>query len=163
MGTNICLFLICGSVESKKTGELTACEVLLFHYEDMGIPWEIAKLGVRQGMWGAVKKIDPGLRMYQKERASGAPLSRCACMAKINTKVSADYLRHLESTSNNNNNNMLEKENQDSSGKPVGRTIPKLLVVGGAIALACTLDRGLLTKAVIFGVARRFANIGRGL
>ncbi|KAI9092246.1 hypothetical protein K1719_027746 [Acacia pycnantha] len=151
------------AVESKKTGELTACEVLLFHHEDMGIPWEIAKLGVRQGMWGAVKKIDPGLRMYQKERASGAPLSRCACMAKINTKVSADYLRHLESTSNNNNNNMLENENQDSSGKPVGRTIPKLLVVGGAVALACTLDRGLLTKAVIFGVARRFANIGRGL
>ncbi|XP_054825517.1 uncharacterized protein LOC129323024 [Prosopis cineraria] len=150
------------AVESKKTGELTACEVLLFHHEDMGIPWEIAKLGVRQGMWGAVKKIDPGLRMYQKERASGAPLSRSACMAKINKKVGEDYLRYLESTSNN-NNNMLEIENQDSSGKPGGKTIPKLLVVGGAIALACTLDRGLLTKAVIFGVARRFANIGRGL
>ncbi|XP_028756001.1 uncharacterized protein LOC114731634 [Neltuma alba] len=150
------------AVESKKTGEMTACEVLLFHHEDMGIPWEIAKLGVRQGMWGAVKKIDPGLRTYQKERASGAPLSPSACMANINTKVSADYLRYLESTSSS-NNNMLEIENQDSSSKPVGKTIPKLLVVGGAIALACTLDRGLLTKAVIFGVARRFAKIGRGL
>ena len=160
-GTNSCLIFICGSVESKKTGEMTACEVLLFHHEDMGIPWEIAKLGVRQGMWGAVKKIDPGLRMYQKERASGAPLSSCARMARINTKVSPDYLRHLESLSNN-DNDTPENENQDSSGKPVGKTIPKVLVVGGAIALALTLDRGLLTKAVIFGVARRFANIGRG-
>lgn len=148
-----------GSVESDKDGTPTACEVLLFHHEDMGIPWEIAKLGVRQGMWGAVKKIEPGLQRYQKERASGAPLSRCACMSNINTVVSADYLRYLGSTTSN----VLEIENQDSSGKPNGRTIPRLLVVGGAIAIACTLDRGLLTKAVIFGVARRFAKIGRGL
>ncbi|KAL7165648.1 hypothetical protein ACSBR2_041345 [Camellia fascicularis] len=57
------------AVESKRgDGQLTACEVLLFHHEEMGIPWEIAKLGVRQGMWGAVKKIDPGLRTYQRER-----------------------------------------------------------------------------------------------
>ncbi|GFY84017.1 polyketide cyclase/dehydrase and lipid transport superfamily protein [Actinidia rufa] len=61
---------------SKGNGQLTACEVILFHHEDMGIPWEIAKFGVRQGMWGAVKKIERGLRAYQKERASGAPLSR---------------------------------------------------------------------------------------
>ncbi|KAF7828089.1 StAR-related lipid transfer protein 7, mitochondrial [Senna tora] len=145
--------------ESKKDGKMTACEVLLFHHEDMGIPWEIAKLGVRQGMWGAVKKIDPGLRAYQKERASGAPLSRCACISQITTKVTEDYLKYLENTTEN----LLEIENQDSSDKPNGRNIPKLLVVGGAIALACTLDRGLLTKAVIFGVARRFAKIGRGL
>ncbi|RDY14303.1 StAR-related lipid transfer protein 7, mitochondrial, partial [Mucuna pruriens] len=145
------------AVKSRKDGQLTSCEVLLFHHEDMGIPWEIAKLGVRQGMWGAVKKFDPGLRTYQKERASGVPLSRCACAAKINTKVSADYVRSLENTTSD----LLETENQDSSDKPVGRNIPKLLIVGGAIALACTLDQGLLTKAVIFGVARRFAKMGR--
>ncbi|XP_031259084.1 uncharacterized protein LOC116117195 [Pistacia vera] len=148
------------AVESGRgDGQLTACEVLLFHHEDMGIPWEIAKLGVRQGMWGAVKKIDPGLRAYLKERASAASLSRCAFMAQINTKVSADYLRSLDSCTNNSS----EDEMLDSSKKPVGRNIPKLLVVGGAIALACSLDRGLLTKAVIFGVARRFAKIGRRL
>lgn len=144
-------------VESNKgDGQLTACEVLLFHYEDMGIPWEIAKLGVRQGMWGAVKKFDPALRIYQKQRAAGAPLSRCAFMAQINTKVSPDYVRLLESNSGSSS----EVENRDSSKKQ-GGNIPKLLVIGGAVALACTLDRGLLTKAVIFGVARRFANIGR--
>lgn len=146
------------AAESKRDGQLTACEVLLFHHEDMGIPWEIAKLGVRQGMWGAVKKIEPGLRAYQKHRAAGASLSRSAFMAQINTKVSADYLRSLESSSDDSSE--IEKT-LDSPEKPLGRNIPKLLVVGGALALACSLDRGLLTKAVIFGVARRFAKIGR--
>lgn len=144
------------AVESRRgDGELTACEVLLFHHEDMGIPWEIAKLGVKQGMWGAVKKIDPGVRKYQKERAAGAELSRCAVMAQINTKVSADYPRSVEDESND----LTEIETPSSSEKQ-GKNIPKLLVVGGAVLLACSLDRGLLTKAVIFGIARRFANIG---
>ncbi|XP_030530275.1 uncharacterized protein LOC115740820 [Rhodamnia argentea] len=148
------------AVESKKgDGQLTACEVLLFHHEDMGIPWEIAKLGVRQGMWGAVKKIDPGLRAYQKQRSSGSQLSRYAFMARINTKISADYLRSLESTVSNSS----EIECHDSSEQHPGNNIPKLLVIGGAIVLACSLDRGLLTKAVIFGVARRFAKMGRKL
>lgn len=148
------------AVESRRgDGQLTACEVILFHHEDMGIPWEIAKLGVRQGMWGAVKKFDPALHAYMKERASGASLSRCAYMAQINTKVSADYLRTLQNCTND----LSVVEASDSSEKPGGRNIPKLLIVGGAIALACSIDKGLLTKAVIFGVARRFAKIGRRL
>lgn len=138
---------------------MTACEVLLFHYEDMGIPWEIAKLGVRQGMWGAVKKIEPGLRAYQKARLSGEPISKCAYMAQINTKVKADHLNSLE----NRKKESLEIETLSPSDekKPLGRNLPKLLFVGGAVVLACSLDRGLLTKAVIFGVARRFGRIGR--
>ncbi|CAL1373730.1 unnamed protein product [Linum trigynum] len=155
------------AVESKRDGQLTACEVLLFHYEDMGIPWEIAKLGIRQGMWGAVKKIEPGLRLYQKERGSGAPLSRSGYMAQINSKVSPDYLRLLENSSSSTCSTSSESEIEtsgDSSEKAQGGgSIPKVLVVGGAIALACSLDRGLLTKAVIFGVARRFAKMGRRL
>ncbi|TYJ19563.1 hypothetical protein E1A91_A09G199500v1 [Gossypium mustelinum] len=148
------------AAESRKgDGQLTACEVLLFHHENMGIPWEIAKLGVKLGMWGTVRKIDPGLRAYQTERASGAPLSHSASMAQINTKVTQDYLRSLESNSNDSS----ELETHNSSEKPGKNNIPKLVVVGGAIAVACILDRGLLTKAVIFGVARRFAKIGRRL
>lgn len=144
-------------VESKRgNGELTACEVMLFHHEDMGIPWEIAKLGVRQGMWGAVKKLEPGLRAYQKHRASAAPLSQSALMAQINTKVSEDYLGSLETSISDSS----EIETQETSAKPVGHIVPKFLVIGGAVALACTLERGLLTKALIFGVARKFA-IGR--
>ncbi|KAJ8767124.1 hypothetical protein K2173_013521 [Erythroxylum novogranatense] len=111
-------------------GQLTACEVLLFHHEDMGIPWEIAKLGVTRYV-GAVKKIEPGLRAYQKQRASGLALE-------------------------SNYGGSLVVEANDSSEKPIGRNIPKLLVVSSAILLACTLDRGLLTKAVLFGVVRRF-------
>ncbi|KAI4368016.1 hypothetical protein MLD38_016629 [Melastoma candidum] len=147
------------AVESSRgNGQLTACEVLLFHHEDMGIPWEIAKLGVRQGMWGAVKKIEPGLRAYQKERASGSPISRCAFMAQVNTKFSADYLRSLE----NNTSCSSKAEQQDSSKKQSRRNnIPKFLIIGGAVVLACTLDRGLVTKAIIFGVARKFSRIGR--
>ncbi|XP_004245442.2 uncharacterized protein [Solanum lycopersicum] len=146
------------AAESKRDGRMTACEVLLFHYEDMGIPWEIAKLGVRQGMWGAVRKIDPGLRAYQRHRASGDPISRCAFMAQVNTKVDIENLRSMGSETY-----LSEIEREDSPEKPAGRIIPRFLVVGGAIALACSLDRGLLTKAVIFGVARRFAGIGKRL
>lgn len=150
------------AVESqKKVGQMTSCEVILFHHEDMGIPWEIAKLGVRQGMWKAVKKIEPGLRVYQRERSSGAPLSHYALMAQTNTRVNTDYLKAQEASSDD-----LPIENQDTdansleSRKP-GMPIPRALIVGGAIVVACTIDRGLLTKAVIFGVARKFARMGR--
>ena len=153
------LFFLLGAVASSKgTGQLTACEVMLFHHEDMGIPWEIAKFGVRQGMWGAVKKIERGLRAYQKERASGDPLSRSAFLAQVNTKINPDYLKSLESAEDS-----PETEIVDLPEKPMGVNVPKLLFFSGAVVLACSLDRGLLTKAVIFGVARRFGNLGRRL
>ncbi|XP_076957943.1 uncharacterized protein LOC143633548 [Bidens hawaiensis] len=152
------------AVESRKgDGQMSACEVLLFHHEDMGIPWELAKLGVRQGMWGAVKKIDRGLRRYQKHLASGPPLSHCAYMAHINSKVSTAWMKHLENTSNDSQEIIEACEQTVNDEKPSGKNIPKVLVVGGAVALACTIDRGLLTKAVIFGVARGFAKMGRRL
>lgn len=144
-------------VESKRgTGQMTACEVLLFHHEDMGIPWEIAKLGVRQGMWGAVKKIDPGLRAYQKARASGGPLSAQASMAHITTKVNPNYLKSLLSGDDQSLSEVALPEEKQQGGLRV----PKLLIFSGAVALACSLDRGLLTKAVIFGVARKLGRIG---
>ncbi|KAL3613747.1 hypothetical protein CASFOL_041821 [Castilleja foliolosa] len=158
------------AAESKRDGQLTACEVILFHHEDMGIPWEIAKLGIRQGMWGAVRKIEPGLRAYQKHRASGHQLSRSALIAQSNTKVSVEALDEEkeegpDSTCGEKSEIeaiVLDDEDKKTSS---GRGIPKakMLVFGGAVALACTLDRGLLTKAVIFGVARRFANMGKRL
>lgn len=134
---------------------MTACEILLFHHEDMGIPWEIAKLGIRQGMWGCVKKIEPGLRSYQAARRSNEPLPHFALMSQINTKFDADQLRSL-GTSTDSSADIVEAE------KPKGwaSNIPRILILGGAVAIACSLDRGLLTKAVIFGVARRFAGMG---
>ncbi|CAK9158241.1 unnamed protein product [Ilex paraguariensis] len=145
------------AVESRKgDGQLTACEVTLFHHEDMGIPWEIAKFGVRQGMWGAAKNIERGFRAYQKARASDVPLSRPAFMAQVNTKIDPNYLKFVED-----DEDTSEPEIIGSPVKPIGMNIPKLLVFGGAVVVACSLDRGLLTKALIFGVARRFSNIGR--
>ncbi|XP_019435391.1 PREDICTED: uncharacterized protein LOC109341872 isoform X2 [Lupinus angustifolius] len=145
------------AVESKRNnGQLTACEVLLFHHEEMGIPWEIAKLGVRKGMWGTVQKIEPGLRAYQEARASGAPLSQPAYMAQVNTKINLEYLQSIGT-----NESSPETENVITAEKPQGVNVPKMLVIGGAIALACSLDKGLVTKYVIFGVARRLANIGK--
>ncbi|XP_066321052.1 uncharacterized protein [Miscanthus floridulus] len=138
------------AVESKRgNGGLTACEILLFHHEDMGIPYEIAKLGIRQGMWGCVKKIEPGLRAYQEARAAGEPASRSALMARINTKVGDNFVRSLESNSD-------ESEIVEAEEKPARNHVARFLVLGGAVALACTLDQGLLTKALIFGVARKF-------
>lgn len=135
---------------------MTACEILLFHHEDMGIPWEIAKLGVRQGMWSCVKKIDPGLRAYQAARRSTELLSHFALMSQINTKFDADRLRLLESSTGS-SADTVEAEKP----KNWASNIPRYLIVGGAVAIACSFDHGLLTKAVIFGVARRLAGIGR--
>lgn len=145
------------AVESQRAqGQLTACEVMLFHHEEMGIPWEIAKLGVRKGMWTLVQKIEPGLRAYQQARVAGEPISRSAFMARINTKISPSYLQSLGAS-----DEQFETQSLTASEKPQGMNIPRMLIIGGAIALACSLDKGLVTKTLIFGVARRFGNLGR--
>lgn len=140
------------AVESRKgDGQMTAMEVMLFHNEDMGIPREIAKIGVRQGMWGAVKKVEPGVRAYQMARKSDAPLSRSALMARINTKLPVSDLRSLEDSSG-----------EEEVATKTQQGIPwRWVIVGGAVALACGLDRGVVSKALIFGVARRFGNLGK--
>ena len=71
-------------------------------------------------------------------------------MARINTKVGDNFVRALESNSDDQSDIMEAEE------KPVKNRMARFLVLGGAVALACTLDQGLLTKALIFGVARRF-------
>ncbi|CAN4089465.1 unnamed protein product [Withania somnifera] len=146
------------AVESGKgNGQLTACEVLLFHYEDMGIPWEIAKFGVRQGMWGTVRKIEHGLRSYQKSRASNANISHCALMARVTTKIDPEYLKSMDGEEESSG-----AEVQVKPAKPEGNmNIPKLLIIGGVLVVACTLDRGILPKALLFNVAKRFGNIGK--
>lgn len=146
------------TVESRKgNGQLTACEVLLFHHEDMGIPWEIAKFGVRQGMWGTVRKIEHGLRSYQKSRASNTKISHCALMAQVNTKVDPECLKSMDGDEESSGTQV-----QVAPGKSEGNiNIPKLLIIGGALLVACTLDRGIIPKALLFNVARKFGNIGK--
>lgn len=146
-----------GEVESSKgNSQPTACEVILFHHEDMGIPWEIAKFGVKQGMWGAVRKIERGFRAYQKAKAFGLKISHCAFMARVNTKIDREYLKSMEDDEESS-----ETELQASPAKPEGMNIPKLLIVGGAVAVACTLNQGILPKVLLFNAVKRFGNIGR--
>ena len=124
----------------------------------MGIPWEIAKLGVRQGMWGCVKRVEPGLRTYQSARAAGEPPSPFAVAAEITTKVKAE---ELKSTARGNSEMAETQDEQVEKNQCLGRGFSRFLVIGGAIALACSLDRGLLTKAVVLGIARKFGRPGR--
>lgn len=145
------------TVASKKgDGQMTACEVVLFHHEDMGLPWEIAKLGVRRGMWGAVKKIEAGFRAYQIDRARGSPISHSASMAQITTTVDPNRLISMEP-----NEDIPEATSVIISEKTPNKNVRKLVIIGGIAFLACSLDRGLFSKTLIFGTARRFSNKGR--
>lgn len=45
-----------------------ACEVVLMHYEDMGIQHDLAKLAVRRGMWGCVQNLERGLCSHKQRR-----------------------------------------------------------------------------------------------
>lgn len=123
----------------------------------MGIPWEIAKLAVRKGMWDTVKNIESGLRAYQKQRALGGIISRPAFMAQINTKISLEYLKASAGTEVSSQTAVVTA----SDDKPFGGNIRNLIIVGGSILLACTLDRGYLVKTIISGVANKFGNAGK--
>jgi len=147
-------------VESRRDdGVTSACEVLLFHHEDMGIPREIAKLGVKRGMWGAVKKMEPGLRAYQTHRLSdgGTKLSRSAFMAQINTKITQD---HLISLSNGASPVTETPVTLDQGNRAAN--LKKLLIIGGAVAVVCSLSGGaFVPPAFLLGFGKRFVNGGR--
>ncbi|KAF8086613.1 hypothetical protein N665_0619s0007 [Sinapis alba] len=141
------------AVESRKgDGQLTACEVSLVHYEDMGIPKDVAKLGVRHGMWGAVKKLNSGLRAYQTARKAGAALSRSAQIARITTKLNVD----MAETSR------VEEEERGRAIENVRRQKEQLsvdwkLIVVGGVALACGLHSSAIGKALMVGAGQRLA------
>ncbi|KAJ7537385.1 hypothetical protein O6H91_11G004000 [Diphasiastrum complanatum] len=141
------------AVESQKaSGQFTSCEVLLFHHEEMGIQRDIAKLGVRQGMWGCVKMIEAGVRKYISLRNSGNPSSRSALMAQICTQVP----NYLLTDSNSSRDEVLEEKKHHAFAW-------KLVVLGGAVALACGVDRGAVGRVLLFGIVRRLGRLGRRL
>lgn len=83
-----CCVLSCPVLGGPCAVEGGACEVLLFHQEDMGIQRDVAKMGVRQGMWGAVRKIEPGVRSFSRwQEEKGAPFSRSLSMARLHTPL----------------------------------------------------------------------------
>lgn len=147
------------AVESRKQdGQLSSCEVTLVHYEDMGIPKDVAKVGVRHGMWGAVKKLHSGMRAYQLMQKSEASLSHHALIARITTNISCirdlDLPDELEASGE-------EEAIQDEiiSQKVIGDHGMnwKWVIIGG-VAIVCGLHTGLIGKALLLGAARR---IGR--
>ncbi|KAD4178146.1 hypothetical protein R6Q59_021692 [Mikania micrantha] len=134
-------------VESRKgDGILSSCEVILLHSEDMGIPRDVAKLGVRHGMWGTVKKLHGGFRAYQSARKQDISLSRCALMATISTKISFDELVPGDH----------KKEDVTTTGDNAGGGVDwRWVAVGGAVAVVLGIRTGTLGKVLLVGAGQR--------
>lgn len=142
-------------VESRKgDGQLSACEVTLLHHEDMGIPKDVAKLGVRHGMWGAVKKLHSGMRAYQNARKTDASLSRCALMASKTTRLSSNgNLHSLEDASL-----MEEREQAINNTQQIGHGLDwKWVALGGTVAVVLGIHSGAVGRALLLGAGHRFA------
>ncbi|KAI3756763.1 hypothetical protein L1987_56586 [Smallanthus sonchifolius] len=135
-------------VQSRKgDGVLSSCEVILLHSEDMGIPRDVAKLGVRHGMWGTVKKLHGGFRAYQSARKQDMTLSRCALMAAIATKISFDETVPGDE----------KKEDVTTRVSNAGGGVDwRWVAVGGAVAVVFGLRTGTLGKVLLVGAGQRF-------
>lgn len=123
----------------------------------MGIPKDVAKLGVRHGMWGTVKKLHSGVRAYQLARKSETSLSRSSVMARITTKISLDDdgLDSAEPISNEDGSSpAVESRMQRDHG---GGIDWKWVVIGGAVAVVCGLQTGVVGKAMLLGAGQRLA------
>jgi hypothetical protein len=136
-------------------GQQSACEVTLVHYEDMGIPKDVARVAIRHGMWGAVKKLQSGFRAYQQMRDTENTLSHSAIMARMTTRVSIKAsnggLDHDLSIADK-----ISGENDSSHAVQHGFDW-KWVVFGGAVAAVCVLNTGLVGKVLLLGAARRQA------
>ncbi|KAL6989828.1 hypothetical protein U1Q18_015578 [Sarracenia purpurea var. burkii] len=143
-------------VQSRKgDGQLSACEVTLVHWEDMGIPKDVAKLGVRHGMWGTVKKLHSGFRAYQQARKSEAPPTRSALMAGITTKISSkENADPLEPPASEEADEVLPPPMEIVGTGDRGGIDWKWVVIGGAVALVCGLHTGVVGKALLLGAGR---------
>ncbi|RZC31555.1 StAR-related lipid transfer protein 7, mitochondrial isoform B [Glycine soja] len=143
------------SMESRKgDGQMSACEVTLLHYEDMGIPKDVAKLGVRHGMWGAVKKLHSGMRAYQNARKTEASLSRCALMASKTTKISSDTNMHSSEPASGMEDRVQAMSNTAQKGNGIDW---KWVAVGGTVALVLGLHTSAVGRALLLGAGHRIA------
>jgi len=144
------------TVESRRgDGQMSACEVTLLHYEDMGIPKDVAKLGVRHGMWGAVKKLHSGMRAYQNARKSEASLSRSALMARITTKISFDEgMDSSEPVTGGEEDKSQAVDIQRHNDHGIDW---KWIAIGGTVTLVCCLHSGAIGKALLLGAGQRIA------
>ncbi|KAI4342692.1 hypothetical protein MLD38_027284 [Melastoma candidum] len=137
-------------------GQFTACEVSFVHYEDMGIPKDVAKLGVRHGMWGTVKKLHSGMRAYQNARKSEASLSRSVLMARITTKISSyqnlESLGMVTGDENDGGCQTMEVMRRGENGIDW-----KWVVLGGTVAVVLGLRSGMVGRMLVVGAGGRVA------
>ncbi|KAG9447399.1 hypothetical protein H6P81_013527 [Aristolochia fimbriata] len=139
------------AVESRDGRGLTSSEVLFFHYEDMGIPKELAKIGILKVMWGLVKKVDAAMEEYKKLRTNGAP-SRFAVMAGVTTKIPSTEMLSLPASESDGTERVLHQEagtcaSQKSGGR---KRVVKWLIVGGVLILC----GGVIGKGVALGFCK---------
>lgn len=153
---------VCAVESLRGDGQMTAVEVIVIHYEEMGIQRDLAKMGIRQGMWGCVKKLEPGIRKYKAMRKLNKPLTPSALIAQISTKVPYP-LNGLEksSMSETENSVVVSGKGKDNESVEKNKGYMKWLLLGGAVAVACTVDRGAVGKFLVLGVAKRLGRVGR--
>lgn len=109
-------------------------------------------------MWGAVKKMERGIRHYQIQRNSQATFSKTALFASNNTLVSPtdQALRPIwERMSNSPHNEVtlrkassIEKERKHGLGAV-------LFVAGGVVAVSCGVKKSVLCKVFSIGLAAK--------
>ncbi|KAG9134304.1 hypothetical protein Leryth_020034 [Lithospermum erythrorhizon] len=133
----------------KGDGELSACEVTLIHYEDMGLPKDVTKFGVRHGMWGAVQKTHAGFRDYQSLRESGVLHSKYALMSSIMTSISEDEGTHsVEQVASQEDRGEQASLNAQAHQGKRGLNW-KWIVIGGTVAVMCGLHAGFIGKIFV--------------
>lgn len=122
----------------------------------MGIPKDVAKLGVRHGMWCTVKKLHSGMRGYQNARKSSETcVSQCARMANITTKISSDgSMNYLEAASGEEEKNWARSNERQNNDNGIDW---KWIVIGGTVALVCGLHTGVIGKTLLLGAGQRIA------
>lgn len=126
------------------------------HSEDMLIQRDLAKLGVRRGIWPLVKKMEPGLRKYQAHRKSSSILSFSASMAQLATSVPASYFEESDTSTVT-----AQTEGKEETVKQGHVNSWKWVVIGGVVVLVCGFNRGAVGRVVVFGVAKRLSRLGR--
>ena len=62
--------------DTEEEEEEEAAETVLIHCEDLGLPRDLAKFVIRQGMWRMVRKIEGAARAYAADRASRGDVPR---------------------------------------------------------------------------------------
>ncbi|KAK4747224.1 hypothetical protein SAY87_026261 [Trapa incisa] len=129
------------SVKSRNAEEVTTSEVLLFHWEDLGIPRDLMKMATRAGMWGLVKRMHADLQAYKDlHQGNMYSPSTYSLLARITTKF--ELLPDMKSAHLQEETSTITERNEEGREQNKGRGTVKWFVVGGLIVASwVTLKR----------------------